>query len=73
MGFYSITYDLSVVKYNCKTNLKVKYWVEDYVLFGVIKTAAVFCNINNRGRSKTVYSVQRTKTPKEVMYPNSRF
>lgn len=42
LAFHNIIYDSHVVKYNCKINFKVKYQVEDYVLFGVIKTTALF-------------------------------
>lgn len=49
MVFYNVNYDLSVVKYNCKINFKVKYWVEDYVLFEVFKIIVLFCNIGEEG------------------------
>ena len=72
LAFCSVLYDLSVIKHNGKINFKVKYWVEDYVLFGVIKIAALFCS-NRKGRSKTVYSVQRAKMPREVTFSHSNF
>ena len=72
LAFCSVLYDLSVIKYNGKINFKVKYWVEDSVLFGVIKIAALFCS-NRKGRSKTVYSVQQAKMPREVTFSHSNF
>lgn len=72
LAFCSVLFDLTVIKYSGKINFKVKYWVEDYVLFGMIKIAALFCS-NRKGRSKTVYSVQRAKMPREVTFSHSNF
>lgn len=62
LAFHNIIYDLRVVKHSCEINFKGKYWVEDYVLFGVIKTAVLFRN--NREKRKEGDSIFYSKSKK---------
>lgn len=69
LAFRNVLYDLSVVKYNGKINFKVTYQVEDYVLFGVIKTAALFCNNTEEEGPRQCILFKGQKGPEKGHFP----
>lgn len=73
LAFHNIIYDLRVVKHSCEINFKGKYWVEDYVLFGVIKTAVLFRNNREEEGGRQYILFKEQKGPKRRYFPHSGF
>lgn len=69
LAFHNVIYDLRVIEQSCEINFKVKYWVEDYVLFGVIKTAVLFHNNREEEGVRQDILFKEQKGPKRRYCP----